>query len=170
MFQVDDYIMYGTLGVCSVTSISMQNVGGVQNECYVLNPLLENNCTIKIPVNNPRIEMRKIISKTESDALIEDMPNVKLFWFSDDKIRREEYRKALKSGDCNEWMKLIKTLYLKKKEMKAIGKKLGKTDEDACYLAEKLLYGELSITLQIPFDKVSEYILKKAPLSECLDS
>lgn len=169
MFQVNDNIMYGTLGVCNVTNISMQTVGGIQNECYTLHPLFENNCTIKIPVNNSRIDMRKIISKSESDALIESMPNVELFWFVDDKIRREEYRKALKSGDCNEWAKLIKTLSLKKKEMKENGKKLGKTDEDAYDLAEKLLFGELSVTLQIPFDKVNDYILKKMSLNVICD-
>lgn len=48
MFKVDDYIMYGMMGVCKVVEIiSEKFINIVKREYYVLSPIYFNNTTIK---------------------------------------------------------------------------------------------------------------------------
>ena len=64
MFKVDDYIMYGITGVCKVIDITNEKfINGEKRDYYVLSPIQNNNTIIKIPLDNNKIPMRKIISK-----------------------------------------------------------------------------------------------------------
>lgn len=70
------------------------------------------------------------------------------------------FKAALRTGECEELIKLIKTLYLEKKEKSVIGKKLMKSDEDIMKAAEKHLYEEFAIALNISPNEVVTYILE----------
>jgi CarD family transcriptional regulator len=52
---------------------------------------------------------------------------------------------------------------LEKEEMATIGKKLSKSDEEVLKAAEKQLNEEIAIALEIPLDKVTEYIINHVP-------
>ena len=73
MFKVNDYVMYGSMGVCKIIDISKEkylNSSNDEVEFYVLETVYKNKMTIKIPVNNTKISMRKIITKEEVLSLI----------------------------------------------------------------------------------------------------
>ena len=53
MFQVNDVIIYGTQGVCTITGTDVKSVGGVKKTYYILQPVRENGCTVYAPVDNP---------------------------------------------------------------------------------------------------------------------
>ena len=64
MFEVDDYIMYGMTGVCKVLDITNEKfINSDKREYYVLSPIYSDNTIIKIPVDNNKVPMRKVISK-----------------------------------------------------------------------------------------------------------
>ncbi len=71
MFKVNDYIMYGMMGVCQVIDITTESfINNTKRKYYVLNHIYSNNTIIKIPVDNEKIPMRKILSKEDVSILI----------------------------------------------------------------------------------------------------
>lgn len=161
MHKVNDYVVYGSIGVCRISDIvSESDIHGKVIEFYVLSSVSENHLTIKAPVTNPNVLIRKVISKDEISSLISLMSAQETIWIKNGKERNIYFKNALKSGRCEEWIKVIKTIYLEKQVKIGEGKKLAKSDEDIMQAAEKKLHGELAIALNISPDKVLSYILE----------
>lgn len=159
MFNVNDYIVYSSMGVCRVADIRKEeDMNGNEAEYYILQPVYGNNMTIKTPVNNQKVVMRSIVSKEEILSLIASMPQQETVWIEDNRQRSENFKAALKTGECAELIKLIKTIYTEKQEKSSQGKKLSKADEDIFRAAEKHLYEEFAVVLNIPPEEALHYI------------
>lgn len=160
MFEVNDTVMYGTVGACQVVDITKEKFSNsIQREYYVLNPIYSKNTIIKIPVDNDKIAIRKMLSKDDANLLIKDMSDKEALWIEDEKKRNEQFKIMLKTGKCEELITLIKSIYLDKKNKKSIGKKVSKGDEEIMQTAEKLLNEEFSIVFNIATEEVTPYIL-----------
>ncbi len=163
MYKINDYVVYGLTGVCQITDIQKDSIDDEEKEYYVLTPVFSENMTIKTPVDNVNAKMRKVITKKEALSLIAAMPDQETAWITDNRERSEAFKTALKTGKSEELVKLVKTIYLEKEEMATIGKKLPKSDEEVLKAAEKQLNEEIAIALEIPLDKVTEYIINHVP-------
>lgn len=167
MFKINDYIMYGTVGVCKVIDITKEAImNSSEIEYYVLNPIYSKyskNTIIKIPVDNKKISMRKILSKDEVNSLINDIPNKETLWIDDDKQRNDQFKSILKGGSCDDLITLIRSIYLDKKKRKLDGKKVCKGDEEIMQTAEKLLNEEFATILHIRPEEVKSYIKSHVP-------
>lgn len=162
MFNVDDYIMYGKTGVCKVVDITNEKfINGEKRKYYILSPIYNNDTVIKIPLDNDKVPMRKVISKGDMTALINDIPNMEILWIDDEKKRIAQFETMLKSGQCEELIKLIKSIKFSKKYARSIGKKLEKPDRDIMKEAERLLTEEFAIILNVYPNEASSYILSK---------
>ncbi|WP_371381692.1 CarD family transcriptional regulator [Sporomusa aerivorans] len=165
-FKINDHVVYGATGVCRITDIikdKFSSSNETETEYYVLQPVYNTNVTIKTPVNNSNAAMRPIISKDEILALIAMMPEIEPVLVDNEKQRSEQFRAALKTGKTEEWIKIIKTLYLDKKAKSAVNKKLTKTEEGIMNSAEKQLNEEFATALNISPDEVVPYILDRMP-------
>ncbi len=161
MFKINDYIMYGTTGVCKVVDIKEEKfINSTKKVCYVLSPIYSKNTIIKIPIDNDKISMRKVISKDEVSSLIYNMPNNDTIWIDDDRERSEKFKSMLRSGNCKELITLVKSIYSKRK---LSGKSSYKNDNEIMILAEKLLNEEFSVILKIKPEEVKSYILSHVP-------
>jgi len=163
MFEKGEYVVYGTSGVCKVEDITTMNLEGISKEklFYILSPLGQSGGRIFTPVDNQKTLMRPILSLEEARDLIKDIPQIEGLWIVNDKQREETYRKCMRDCDCRGWIKIIKTLYLRKIERTAQGKKVTATDEKYLKLAENHLYSELSIPLEIPKERMEAYITEQ---------
>jgi CarD family transcriptional regulator len=163
MFEINDYIIYGENGVCTIADISTPPMAGFDknSKYYILHPVRSAGRTIYTPVDNTKVTMRKILTREEALALIHRMPNIDVLWVSSDKLREEYYKKAIRSNCCEEWIKIIKTSYQRKEERKAEGKSVSATDDKYFKLAEMYLYDELSIALGIPAEQIKDYLFDK---------
>lgn len=160
MFKVNDHVVYNSTGVYKIIDIrNEKDINNNDTDYYVLQPVYEKNLTIKTPVNNTKVLMRKIIKKDDALSLIASMPEKETIWTDDDRQRSENFRAAFRTGNSEEWVKLIKTIYLKKMEKSQIGKKLLKTDVEIMEKAEKILYEEFAIALDLSPDEVVTYIM-----------
>jgi CarD family transcriptional regulator len=161
MFKVNDYVMYKAVGACKIIDIIKdKDINNNEVEYYVLQPAFKNNLTAKVPVNNPNVNMRRVITKDDVLDLIKSIPETETVWIDNNKERSDSFKTALKSGESEEWVKLIKTIYQERQEKSDLGKKLWKTDEDIMKAAEKNLYEEFAIALNISPEEVPEYIHK----------
>lgn len=159
-FQIDDLIIYGSSGVCIVRDICVPDMFDIDTteKYYILEPVYLKGSTIYSPVDNSTTIMRKIITKEEARELINQIPFTEPYWNINDKKREEQYKNAIRTYDCYEWMRIIKTLYQRKQELSEQKKRLGQIDERYLHMAEDLLYAELSIPLEITREEVESYI------------
>lgn len=149
------------MGVCKVVDIREEkDINDKVTNFYILKPVYGNNLTIKTPVNNTKVFMRKILKKDDVLSLIESLPDQETGWINDDRKRNEFFKATLKKGDSEGWAKLIKTIYKHKQEKSAMGKKLMKVDEDIMKTAEKNLYEEFATALNISPEEVVNYIME----------
>lgn len=164
MFKVDDYVMYGTTGVCKVIDIRKENfINNIEKDYYVLSHIYSNDTIIKIPVENEKINIRKIISYDEVTNLINDMPNKDMVWIEDERQRNEQFKSIVRTAKAEELIKVIKSVYLDKEHKNQLGKKSYINDVDIMKLAERLLNEEFATILNIPVEEVTSYILNNIP-------
>ena len=102
--------------------------------------------------------MREVISKEEAKQLIAEIPEIDTVWITNEKEREAQYRSAIATCDCRELVKIIKTLYERKKSRLKDGKKVTVVDERYFRAAEEQLYGELAYALEIDKAQVADYI------------
>ena len=163
MFGIGEYVVCGAKGVCQIKDITHIDISGADQErlYYVLAPVGDSNGTVYVPTDSEKIVMRRTISKEEAEKLIEEMPRIELLWVPDDKQREAKYKEALRTCDYHAWVSIVKTLYQRKKERIAQGKKVTAVDERYMKVAENELYGELSLTLGVPREKMEDYIKER---------
>ncbi len=161
MFEVGDFVIYGSKGVCKVLKVGPIDMPGVSKDklYYTLSQIYLKGSTIFTPVDNDKIRIRKILTKKEADLLIEEVRSLEPTWISDDKEREKIFTEALRNGDCKSLFKMIISLYKRKEDRIADGKKATSTDERYFHAAEDILYGELAIPLGINKDEVRDYIM-----------
>ncbi len=165
MFNKNDYVMYGSAGVCKVQKVDYPDfIKEKTRKYYFLKPINSSCDNIFVPVDTEAL-MRKVITRTEADALIRQMPDIETMWGDEDAAREDEYKKAIQSFDCSELAMVVKSLYVKIQDRKKEGKKPLQTDEKYMDMAEEYLYGELAVALEIPVEKVQDYIEEKVGLS-----
>jgi CarD family transcriptional regulator len=162
MYEINDYIVYGNMNVCKVMDICTPKGVSGDKKYYKLEPIYEHGSTIYTPVNNEKVIMRKVITKEEAEKIIDSIPSIDIMESdAEEKLMEEEYKKAIKTNDNKEWIKVIKTLYIKSQERKNNGKKPEKIVGDYLKIAENLFHGELAISLGMPIDMVGNYIVER---------
>lgn len=160
MFHINDYVVYGSSGVCQIKDIcTPQGVEG-DRKYYVLDPVYLKETTIYAPVDNVTVAMRSIISKDEIEDLFQTMASIETDEISNDKLREAKCKDALRSCDYIEWIKVIKMLYNRKQDRISQGRKLGQVEERLMHSASDNLHGELAVALDMPKEEVEEYILE----------
>lgn len=163
MFDIGDYVVYGHNGICQVEDITNPGFSGVDKEkkYYVLQPLHTKGSKIYSPVDNKKVLMRSVMSGEEAEKLIEEIPIIEVLWIGNEKMREESYKAAMLTCEPVEWVKIIKTLYLRGKDRIRQGKKITATDERYLKLAEESLYSELAFALNREKDEMEDYITRR---------
>jgi CarD family transcriptional regulator len=110
--------------------------------------------------------MRRLLSEDEIYSLIRSMPDEDTIWIDNETARKEQYRAILSDGDRLQLMRLIKTLFLRERELKEVGKKLYAIDERFMREAEKMLYEEFAHVLNIKPDQVVPLISEQIEVSD----
>lgn len=163
MFEVGECVVYGSKGVCRIEDITHIDISGADKNrlYYVLAPIGDSNGKIYAPTDNQKIVMRSVISREEAEQLIQELPEIEMLWVPDDKQREAKYKEAMRTCDYRAWVSIVKTLYVRKRERTAQGKKITTLDERYMRAAENELYSELSLTLGIPKEEMEDYIRER---------
>lgn len=152
MFKIDDYVVYKR-DVCIIKElIQYHNI-----DYYLLNPIDDSSLKIYVPINND--DLRSIISKEAAIKLIKKIPDIEIISLQD-KLIENNYKELMKNDCLEDLITIIKTTYLRNDERLRSGKKISEIDDTYFKRAEKILYNELSISLNMSFSEVKEYIIK----------
>ncbi len=168
MFEVGDIIMYGSSGVCRVSGVSpSKDVKEHGRMYYELSPVYS-GCTIYTPADNQKVHMRPIISREEAEALIDEIPSIHAQGYHNRVLRQltEHYEAILRSHDCHELVRMLMSLYEKKRELEGQKRRFGLVDARYMKRAEELLHGELAAALGLDISQVQPYIQKRVAALE----
>ena len=164
MFQPGQLLVYGSTGVCRVEEITAPNLTKADRgrQYYLLKPLFQDG-VIYAPVDNEKISIRPVISREEAEALISLIPSIQKDPCRASSLQAlaHHYQAVIHSHDCKDLLKLTVSIYAKRQQAEAQKRRLGAMDERYLKQAERLLHGELSAALGIPYEEVPAYIAKK---------
>lgn len=151
----DKYIVYKR-DVCKIIEIKEKYFK--DKDYYVLVPISDSSLKIQVPVDNKNI--REVISFDEANKIIDNIKGVDVI-DSGDKLLENIYKELLASGRHEDLIKVIKTTYLRNKERLDNNKKISEKDNYYFNLAEKYLYNEIGVALNMSYDDTKEYIINR---------
>lgn len=152
MFNVGEFVVYKR-DVCEIMQIKEIN----NNLYYVLKPIEDKSLKLSIPIDNQFGYLRSIITKEEALELINNIINVEII-DNNDKLIENIYKELLNSNKINDLITIIKTTYLRNDNRLKNKKKISDKDDYYFNKAEKYLYNELALSLNMQYEEVKKYI------------
>lgn len=160
MFSVNEYVVYGSEGVCKVESIGHPDIVGLDRakEYYTLSPVYRSG-KIYTPVDST-ILMRSVISKNQAEELIGGIKDISgdLDVPKDAKLASVFYRDLVRSYECRKLISVIKHVFAKQRELAAAKRNVPAVDMKFFKMAEDMLYNEFGFVLGIDPKDVKVYI------------
>lgn len=144
MFDVGEYVLCLQGGIWKVI-----NVNGIE---YHLQQHGSKE-SITVPVTDTREIVRGLSSKEKILEIIERVGFFTTIKAPNDKIRKELYADALNEFDEVNWVKVIKSVYLRQQDGRLMEGELEYADK-----AKNYFHGEISVVLGIPMGEVEGYI------------
>lgn len=143
LYKINDYIICRSGGVWCISRIDDRGYTLVEHEAGMEKTIPEGSDEI----------VRKIASKDTTLDAISRVGYIRKIQMPNDKICKELYDEAMAKFDEIEWIKVIKTVYLRQQEKRLT------PYEITCYeKAKGFFHGEVSVILGIPVSKVEDYI------------
>ena len=155
MYKIGEYLVYRK-SVCQVKEIKEKK----GTNYYQLVPIDDASLKIEVPVEDKDKVLRNLITKEEIENLVKNMPNIELIDCNDRMIELE-YRNLLATGNKEDIIRVLKTAHLRNKARLENKKKIKEKDINYLEKAEKLLYNEFSIVLNLSLEDTKQYIINK---------
>ena len=157
MYKKGDYVVYRR-DICIIKDIKENKLNGTTY--YVMNPIDDDSLTIDIPIEDRMGFLRDIISNEEAKILIERIPKINPIKDINEKNLETKYKEMINTGNYEDLIKIIKTTFLRNESRVNNKRKISEKDSDYFKLAEKYLYNELSISLNMSVEEIKDYISK----------
>ncbi len=159
--QVNDYVMYGTQGICKVEDVVHPDFAPDKKMKYfVLSPVENASTKAYVPVSIADERCRPVMSKQEAAELIVHFDDMEVMDIQNDREREIIYRKTIEDGRLTELVGMLKNIYSRNKVRKENGKKITAVDEKYFKIADENLCRELAFALDISNDEVREQFQK----------
>ena len=156
MFEVNDKVVYGIVGVCEVEDIAAPPIKGIEGDYYFLQPVYDDKGIIYSPVNSTKVQIRSIISKNECEKIIEKAKNCVKDELLNEKLSPAKYDEIVKSQDIEQLMHLVRALFNIKNERAKELRRMKSADSRMLTTARKLLYGEIAEAMGSDYEEMSE--------------
>ena len=149
MYRNGDYVMKMNTGLCRIVDISCPEGMGIDHgkKYYHMVPLEDVNASIYVPVDREKVSLRRAMNREEAWEIIRDISGIEAVKIDNEKLREQEYKKVLSSGNPRALVSIIKTMYLRRQKRIEQGKKTTAMDERYFKIAENYLYSELALAL-----------------------
>ena len=159
MFLQGDVIVYGQLGVCRVTEVSVPDFSDDRSRLYYTLAPLQQQGTVFVPTDSP-VFMRPVMTREEADTIIDLIPTIRAENYNSANLQQltHFYSEKLRSHRCEDLISVIASIYAKKQQREGSSRRIGSVDETYLKRAESLFHGELAYALGIPESEVAGYI------------
>ena len=162
MYAVGDYVVKVNDGVCQVEEITHLQMSGVSNEklYYLLVPICNKGSRIFVPVEGREKELRFVVEPEVIGQIMEKIPSMETEWIENNKLREMKYKEVLHECDPECMVGYIKSMYQKRREREAAGKKNTALDERYLKSMEDAVYTEFAFALGCEKSEMKEKIIK----------
>lgn len=167
MFSVGDYVVHRNSGICKVKEIAPLPMEDANPDAkyYYLVPLMGRGSEIFSPANDSNDNLRKVLTEQEANELLTAIPRLFDEPIENDKQREQHYKEAIRSCDCRELVKILKTLTARKQKRFAEGKKSTASEERYFKQAADSLYNELAFALKKDRSEIQQLLKAVAGIS-----
>lgn len=157
MFSVGEYVVHRTSGICQVKKIAPlpADMGPAGKDYYFLAPI-NTRGEIFSPADEDNSNLRKVLTRDEALKLLDEIPSIEDTPIDNDKLREAHYKEAIRSCDCRELVKILKTLTSRRLARFAVGKKSTASEERYYKQAEDNLFNELAFATGKDRQEISE--------------
>lgn len=165
-YNVGDYLMHETNGVCSVDDIKEMALQGKGSEkmYYILVPVYHSKSQVITPVESTKARIRDVKSKNEMLELYDIVKDLDVIEADSDRQRGELYKEKIALFDPIELARVVKTVYLRRLSRLADGKKVMAQDEKMLDIAGKKLFEEMAFSFNEDVEDVREKFLDELTL------
>ena len=163
MFAKDEYVFHESGGICQIADIQVAPLDNMpaDRQYYVMKPIYDPNSVIYIPVDSDAIFLRRLISRADAEELIDRIPFITAIEESNAKLLRAKYIEAMHTHDPLEWVRVIKTVYLRMTMQTSRSQRISDTERAFSESAKKHLHTELSLALGLPMQKMEDYLTER---------
>lgn len=157
LFKKGSYVVYKR-DVCKIIDISKNKYTNLDS--YILEPLFDKSLKVSVPVESKNNFLRELLTRKEIKKLIGDIPNIKPAESSNLTLE-SLYKELFHSGKIEDLIKIIKTTYLRNEERQRAKRSIGQKDKEYFEKAEKYLYNEISVVLNMSFEDAKKYVIDR---------
>ena len=162
MFSIGEKVVYGAYGVMEVIDMRDVTFDDRVRKYYVLREAGTNTSSeTLVPMDNEIVvsHMKRLLTKEEMiDAIRAAKAETDFHWPPDNRARAEYFKTVIASGDRVAILVMIRSVIEAGKLRAAEGKKNFLSDETAMRKAEKVLYSEIALVMEIPLSDVVRFI------------
>ena len=159
MEKIGSIVSVSTKGICEVVDIKENAfVGAIKGKLYyVLRPIENsNNMLVYLPVDGA-VQIRKLVSKAEAKKIIEGFCEADEVSIESEVERLKIYNDIAKSGNINDWAKLLKTLKTRKENLSK--KQISSIEQKLLSTISNCVVSELSVVLEKPKEEIEEKLV-----------
>ena len=155
MLKQGEMIVYKCRGMFQVKEVGKLNFSYIdrKKDYYTLHSVEDDKETVYVPAD-AQDALRKPMSREEAMELVQHAADAEVLWVPNEKLREQEYKHCVDSYKPEEWIRILKTLYLRSKKRGSV------TSMDKKYqqVTERALYSELAYALGIPVSQVEKVL------------
>ncbi len=168
MFERDEYVFHESGGVCKIADIQAAPLENMPADrlYYILKPVHDPNSVIYIPADSEQIFLRRLMKREEAEELLDRIPFVRTIEESNAKLLRAKYIELMKLHDPVEWVRVIKTVYVRVQMQPNSGRRVSDSERAFAETAKRHLHTELSLALELPFAKMEAHIADRIQKAE----
>ena len=154
MFEIGDYVLNATNGICKISEIVELDMSGDKQlkSYFLLRPVEEENDRVYIPVDNADKRIRK------AQAVLDRVPEIEALAVNNEKERETRYKEAVRSCEPDSVISLLKCLHIRNEQRAQAGKKSTAVDERYGKMAEHNLNAELAFVLEKDKQEIKDII------------
>lgn len=166
-FKLNDAVIYGSHGLCTLCEIAERDFGGAMRSYYVLRPAYSGSSVFYVPVDSETLtaKMRRVKSAAEIRALLGASADEDA-WIEDDRARQNHLRQVLDGGDTGALLATLRALYRRRTALVSAGRKLRAADDRLLRDMEKLLLDEFSLSFTLAREDLPTLLFGEAELCE----
>lgn len=149
MFEIGDYVVNASNGICKVEDIVCLNLSSVdrKRKYYLLVPVAEKSAKLYIPQDGKDHGLRVVMTYEEAQEIIERIPFIEELNIEDEKQREQIYKDIIRGGVPEDIMRIVKCMSHRKRDRIAQGKKVTALDDRYYQIAVGNLSAELAFAL-----------------------
>ena len=158
LFKKGDLVIYSSHGICKIDDICEKKISNVTKSYYSLHPMDDRKLSISIPVDNDKVNIQELLTKEESENIIDSFKFEGYEWIDMSNERNTKYNEILKQGNRTEIAKIANTLMKKKIEIEDNNKKFYEKDKKILQSIQNALFAELAFILHTTSEDIAEQI------------